>query len=136
MVQFDKQFSGSFFRIMGNHKEEFFDSFYEQFMNSSDEIKEKFINTDMVKQKKMLEKSIYSILDFFLQNIISDEMERIAAMHNKKALDIKPHLYDIWVDCLIDTARKYDPEFNEDIELAWRMVISNGVTYMKFKYDK
>ena len=29
----------------------------------------------------------------------------------------------------------FDPKFNEEIELAWRVVLAPGIEYMKYKYD-
>ncbi len=32
--------------------------------------------------------------------------------------------------------RRYDPEFDEDVELAWRLKMAPGIDYMSFQYDK
>jgi hypothetical protein len=42
----------------------------------------------------------------------------------------------MWLESLIKTVADYDPEFDLDVELSWRVVLSSGITYMKFKYDK
>lgn len=51
-------------------------------------------------------------------------------------LDIAPRLYDLWLETLIDTARDFDEQFDEEVELAWRLVLTPGIVYMKFYYDR
>ena len=117
-------------------KKSFFDSFYEKFIQSSPIVKEHFKNTDMLHQKQMLKKSFYSLLVFYASNHADDYLEKTALVHSKHKHNISPELYDLWLENLIDTVKEYDPRFNEEIELAWRLVLSAGITYMKFKYDK
>lgn len=52
-----------------------------------------------------------------------------------RQFNIKPYLYHLWFECLIDTVREFDPLFSDDVELAWRLTLSSGITYMKFGYD-
>ena len=46
-----------------------------------------------------------------------------------------PELYEAWLDSLIATARESDPDFDDELELAWRVVLAPGIAYMKFRYD-
>ncbi len=50
-------------------------------------------------------------------------------------LDIRPGLYDLWTECLIETARQHDPAFSDELERAWREVLAFGVRYMLDHYD-
>ena len=115
---------------------DFFEAFSARFLSSSAEIAERFANTDMQHQKKMLRKSFYSLFAFYASGQGEDYIRRIAESHNRAHLDIRPEFYDIWLECLIATVDEYDEEFCEDTELAWRLVMTPGITYMKFKYDK
>ena len=67
---------------------------------------------------------------------VPDYLEKIAQKHSQSAHDIPPQLYDLWLDTLVKTVKEFDPDFNEEVELSWRLVLSSGITYMKFKYDK
>lgn len=51
-----------------------------------------------------------------------------------RKLDIHPELYDLWLECLIETVAEFDDGFRDEVELAWRLVLSPGIVYMKFKY--
>ena len=48
---------------------------------------------------------------------------------------IAPELYEEWLESLIQTVREFDLEFTDEVELSWRVVLSPGITYMKFRYD-
>lgn len=113
----------------------FFESFYHRFLAASPLVRHKFRHTDMVKQRTMLKKSFYSLLTFYASGSVDNVLERIAANHSRKGLDVPPFLYDLWLESLMDTVKRYDPLFDDDVELAWRLVLSPGITYMKFKYD-
>jgi len=136
-MSYEKQFDKSYERVKKIVKNDrcFFDAFYDRFIQSSPEVAEQFKHTDMQKQKKVLEKSFYSLLIFYATNNANDYLDEIANQHSKSALDINPALYDLWLESLIETVKEYDDCFTPETELSWRLVLSVGITYMKFKYD-
>jgi hemoglobin-like flavoprotein len=138
LTGFDALFDGSYERVktIKKNNKSFFDAFYDNFMNSSDEIKRHFRNTDMQKQKKMLEKSFYSLFIFYATNNANDYLNNIAVRHSKSHTNVSPELYEVWLDSLMKTVKEYDPHYNHDVELSWRVVLAPGIAYMKFKYDK
>jgi len=135
---FEEIFDASYKRILSDPKNgvSFFDAFYIQFLGSNKEVAERFSNTDMATQQGMLKKSFYSLFAFYASGQADDAIRNIAEKHNHKNLNIKPEFYDQWLECLIKTISQYDEQFCDDIELAWRLVMTPGITYMKFKYDK
>ncbi len=136
-MNFEQIYDQSYHRVIETQggNPEFFDLFYKKFLSSSPEIYEKFRNTDMQKQKKMLKKSFYNLLIFYGSNQADDYIEKIAISHNQSHLNIRPELYDLWLNILMETLSECDPEYSSDVELAWRLVLTPGITYMKFKYD-
>ena len=138
LTGFDSYFDQSYERVkhIKKNTKTFFDAFYDNFSSASPEVARHFQNSDMQKQKKMLEKSFYSLFIFYATNNANDYLKKIAEHHSKASNNIPPDLYDMWLESLIKTVAEYDPEFNLDVELAWRVVLSSGITYMKFKYDK
>lgn len=125
-------------RIMESEsrRAEFLEAFYEGFISKSDEIAARFVHTDMERQKEMLHQSIRHMVDFSVKRQANEELRRIAERHSASQVDIAPHLYDVWLDSLVETAHVFDPGFTEEVELAWRIVLAPGIAYMKFKYDK
>lgn len=137
-MNFEDVFDASHKRILSKQVSDkpFFEAFYDRFLCEGDEIKKRFVNTDMAGQQRMLKKSFYNLFAFYASGHVDDYMHLIAERHNRKHLDIRPEFYDRWLECLIETVNKYDEEFTDDVELAWRLVMTPGITYMKFKYDK
>ena len=43
-------------------------------------------------------------------------------------------VYDAWLDCLVEAARRHDPQFTPDVEEAWRQTLSIGIEDMRSKY--
>jgi nitrogen regulatory protein P-II 2 len=126
----------SYWRITGVQIDNkgFFDSFYDHFMVSSAEIRAKFKNTDMVFQKFVLWQSFDTMMNFHMEKN-SESIEELAIAHSKKAKDIPPFMYDLWLDSLIATVRLFDAKCTSEIEEAWRKVLSAGITFMISKYD-
>jgi hypothetical protein len=59
----------------------------------------------------------------------------VAMRHSSKERDIAPELYEEWLESLVETVREFDLEFTDEVELSWRVVLSPGIAYMKFRHD-
>ncbi len=138
MLDFDGIFTESYERLLDLDEtgEIFFSKFYENFTSASPDVRKKFQNTDMQKQKIVLRESLFNMQDFFVNKQATDYMRRIADIHSKKDKDISPQLYDLWLESLVATVRELDPEYDRDVGLAWKMVMSMGIAYMKDIYDR
>ncbi len=136
-MDFERIFDESYERVLKIHHNDqsFFETFYKAFVAADERVAAHFTHTDMEKQQRMLEKSFYRLVVFYATNYADDYLEQVAMRHSKVALNVIPELYDIWLDVLIETVAEYDPHYNDNVELAWRLVLSTGITYMKFKYD-
>ena len=114
----------------------FLERFYALFVSSSDEVRHKFRQTDFQKQRRLLQASFYMMM---LQADGKPEgavhFERIADLHSQRHLDIPPHLYDLWLDCLLQAVRAYDPEWMPETESLWRRMMAHGIAFMKARYQ-
>ena len=112
----------------------FLESFYERFVGSSEEVREKFRGTDMKRQVRVLEDSLYVVANAVQgeeNSLARGALPALAARHGRQGLDIHPGLYDLWIECLVETARAYDPQFPPDVEAAWRETLAFGADYMR-----
>jgi hemoglobin-like flavoprotein len=50
--------------------------------------------------------------------------------HDQRHLDVPPHLYVIWLECLLTTIREFDPKIDSAIEDAWRHVMQQRINLM------
>lgn len=138
MGYFETKFDESYKRIMPDEKARlsFFDLFYKNFFNSSPEIPSYFKNTDMERQKKIIIKAFYALFSFYASEHAEDILEKIAVSHNSAHMNIEPRLYDLWLEAFIRTVKSSDAQCDNDTELSWRLVLTPGIVYIKFKYDK
>ena len=117
----------SFYRCRRN--EGFIDTFYDLFLSKSTEIARKFEKTDFKLQKLMLRQSLLEMLCFDRGIPGShEEIERLGRSH--KELEIAPHMYSMWLDSLCEAVRRHDPEYTEDLELAWRRAMLKSIQKM------
>lgn len=118
--------------VAGNH---FYDRFYERFVNASPEVAEAFQHTDMAHQKGMLKRSLLYSVGFIVNPDERAFIERIARSHDRYHHNIAPHLYDLWLECMIANVREFDPGFSDDVDLSWRLAMAPCISLMKFRYD-
>ena len=127
-------FDASYERLFGSkvgaaeQSEPFFTTFYGHFLRHPD-ISELFLETDMKRQVSMLRRSFYYVAAFYVSTEPSAELERIGQLHHR--LGIKPDLYDVWLDALVETVRELDSQCDLATELAWRWALTPGITYLK-----
>ena len=61
-------------------------------------------------------------------------LERLAKLHSRAELDIKPELYDLWLDRLVQAVKEFDPMFDAETGAAWRRMLAPGIEFMKSRY--
>jgi hemoglobin-like flavoprotein len=115
----------------------FLQDFYDRFVGSSDEVREKFQKTDFATQKRALGDSLFSLAVALQGNessITWRELKRVARRHGRTDQDIRPELYDLWLECLMASAAAHDPDYSPQVESAWRSALGEGVAFMRSHY--
>jgi hemoglobin-like flavoprotein len=116
---------------------DFLHRFYDRFTESSEEVRAKFRKTEFPRQARVLADSLY-VLAVAAQGseegLAWRELDRLAERHDRAHLDIRPELYDVWLECLIATVRDFDPEINPEIEAAWRQTLTVGIEHMRSRH--
>lgn len=113
----------------------FLDRFYQLFLASSEEVREKFSKTKFDRQKEALRASLYVMMTAHDWCVECDShLEEIAERHSRRDLDIRPALYDLWLSCLLQAARESDPYWDAEVESAWRKVLQPGIDFMTSRY--
>lgn len=119
-------------------EDKFFESFYENFLSHSEEIKSLFRNTDWTHQILLIKKALHSAILFAENNknsIAMRHMEAIAYTHSRSFMDIKPEYYPIWLEAMMQTIESFDPYFSPELNKAWREVLGFTINFMVSKYD-
>jgi hemoglobin-like flavoprotein len=114
---------------------DFLEQFYERFIASSPDVRDKFVHTDLYRQRRMLRRS----LELMARATAGDpeglrELHDRAETHRRSKLDIAPPLYDLWLDALVSTAGESDPEWTPAIEDAWREILGIAIRHMTRRY--
>jgi hemoglobin-like flavoprotein len=115
----------------------FFDKFYDRFLASSPEVKQKFANTDFAKQKMLINKGVNMMIMYATgDNVIANNViMRLRETHNVDNLDIAPRLYQLWKKALMETISECDSEQTDDILSAWDEVLSLGIDHISAGYN-
>jgi hemoglobin-like flavoprotein len=109
----------------------FLAAFYEQFFADCPGARELFAHTDLAKQTRLLQHAIGLLIAFPKQPSEGPRLlARLAEKHGTSELNIEPGSYAIFLDCLIDTVSRHDPQFNPRLGAAWRETLAPGVNYM------
>jgi hemoglobin-like flavoprotein len=114
---------------------EFFASFYDQFFAACPIAKPMFARTDFQRQHKLLRHAIGLLFTYARHPEAGpDLLARVAERHSRADLEVDPALYPIFLDSLIETARRFDPEFTDATAAAWRQATAKGIAYMQSRY--
>jgi len=125
-------FRMSLYRCLGGSH--FMKSFYDRFVGSSEEVRERFEGVDMDRQYKMLADSLYVLamaVEDGPEKMAGGALAGIAARHGRQGLGIPPALFDLWLAALLETVAEHDPEFSPEIERVWRETLGAGIEYMR-----
>ena len=116
----------------------FLDRFYEQFLSSSPKVREKFVGTDFVRQKRMLQASLQLLLVAAQDDgkRPTPYLDEVAARHGATQMAIGAELYDLWLDSLLATVRETDPAWSPGVEHAWESVMTVGIAYLVTRYNR
>jgi hemoglobin-like flavoprotein len=116
----------------------FFQRFYELFLASSPEVREKFRTTDIGKHRRKLQRSLYILVEHVTYGGAESRryLEDLAEDHSKRGRDIPPHLYDVWLECLLRALQESDELYSEEVGAAWRSIVGAGIVLLKSRYDR
>ncbi|WP_299767882.1 globin domain-containing protein [uncultured Pseudoteredinibacter sp.] len=116
-------------------QDEFVPSFYRRFMSASPDIERRFRYTSFEKQNRMLLRSLQ-----LSAHAIDGDPEALAELklrsetHDRHHLNIKPELYNLWLDSLVLSAAEFDEHWSAEVDEAWRTVLGFVIRRMISSY--
>ncbi len=129
-MNFEKIFYNSYQRNVIDKSDLFFPLFYKNFIASSTLVREAFKSTNMERQKDMLEDSLRHLVDFASSKESSAFLQSLAIVH-KKVNNIDNQMYDLWLNSILATIQEIDPDYDRNEMLAWKIMLSPGIEFMK-----
>ena len=112
----------------------FFEAFYTRLLASDPAIPPMFARTDFVRQRKVLQHSLGLLLAYGRPGN-GKILDRMAVRHGRGDLNIAPRFYPLFAESVVATVRDFDPQFNRDIEEAWRRSMAPGLDYLASLYQ-
>ncbi len=135
-MDLEQVYQQSYQRILDYEQRQgdFFALFYRNFMDSSNQVAEKFRHTQMETQITLLKNFLVHLQAFHKHGKASDQLQQVARSHSAKILDIPHPLYDLWLAALLKTLKQCDCKYSNDVANAWTLVLTPGINYMKQHY--
>ena len=111
--------------------EDFIPAFYDRFLSASEDIRTMFRHTDFDHQNRMLLRSLRLAGEAVAghPDALREIRER-AETHDRHHLNIEPRLYELWRSALIETSRRFDEQWDDDIEKAWHTILGHVISHM------
>ena len=107
---------------------DFAEEFYTIFLDASDEIAPLFAQTEFVKQRKLLRGTVYILVTRDVADPqVRATLDRIGHSHSRAQLNIRPALYELWLDSVCATVKRMDPDWTPAIEAGWRNQLRPGI---------
>lgn len=110
--------------------ERFIRVFYDIFLDSSEEIRALFAQTDFALQRRSLRASLYVMVAASARGQAElSTLSELAERH--RALRIKPHHYELWMQSLLSAVEQCSERFDAEVARVWRDAFRSGINYMK-----
>lgn len=114
---------------------DFFAYLYEQLLASDPRIPPMFAKTEFPKQHRLLQHGL-GLLLIYARRADDELLERIAARHSSRGLNVEPGMYEHFVDSLLAAVRNADPQCNGAVEEAWREALRPGLAFMAARHGR
>ena len=111
----------------------FFEDFYAIFMSKSPDILNMFAETDMDAQRALLRSGILWLV-MHARGMPDTKIRALGESHSKKNMDVKPMYYSLWLDALMETLSRHDPEFTPELEQTWRRTLQPSIDMIAGMY--
>jgi len=114
---------------------DFIEIFYEIFMAADAEIRQMFANTEFQRQKKLLRKALLSAVTFAAGGEVARQrLTLIRESHNRAHMNVRPELYPLWVNSLVQAVARCDPDYGPRLDQEWRVVLQPAVDFISSGY--
>ena len=113
---------------------DFFAHLYERLLASDPVIPPMFARTEFPRQHRLLQHGI-GLLLIYAKRPEVELLDRIAARHSSRGLDVHPRLHPHFVSSLIAAVRHCDPACTPEVEGAWREAVRPGLEFMASRYE-
>ncbi len=91
--------------------------------------------TRIEKQRKLLRATVYIMVTRSVDDVQAREtLESIGHSHGRTQLNIRPELYEVWLDSVCQTVKQMDPDWTSEVEREWRDRLRAGIDLITSLY--
>lgn len=113
----------------------FAEIFYNLFLDSSPEVPPFFAETDFDEQRQVLRDSVRMMVSHDVSEPrMRDMLDQLGRAHNRDQYNVQPRLYELWLDCICETASMLDPRWEPELERKWRVRLRPGLQIIMAAY--
>ena len=114
---------------------DFAETFYRNFFASSPEVPEHFKDTDFRRQRTVLRDSVQMMVTHDVADVeMRQLLEDLGTTHSRHGRNIRPELYESWLDSVCATAAQLDPQWSNQLEREWRVCLRAGMQIIMAAY--
>lgn len=111
----------------------FYEDFYNNFMKKSPDIRAMFVNTNMDAQRALLRGGIMWLV-MHARGMSDSKIRALGESHSRGKLNVNPAFYSMWLDALMETLARHDPEFTPALEQSWRSALRPAIEQIQSMY--
>ncbi|HAA23027.1 MAG TPA: hypothetical protein DCR93_06545 [Cytophagales bacterium] len=109
-------------------KSDFFEVFYDTFLESHPDIKQYFMGVEMENQRKLLRHGLNQMVMHADNNFAGTHgLQRIRSTHAPGRLGIPHHLYSHWKASFFAAIKQVDPDYTPQIIAAWENMLDLSI---------
>ena len=112
----------------------FFEDFYNTLLGKSPDVRALFANTDMASLRALVRGGVLWLI-MHARGMPDTKIRMLGESHSKKRMNINPIYYSLWLDSLIETLYKHDPEFSRELEECWRDTLRPSIDIISSMYN-
>ncbi len=109
--------------------------FYRTLLGADPRIKVMFENTNFERQRDLFLHGLLVLIEYANGQVLGEvAIERLGELHSRRKMNVPPDLYPIWVNCLVETLARLDPQFSPTLDRQWRETLQKGIDIMTRVY--
>ena len=114
---------------------EFGERFYEKFLAASPEVAAHFAESDLARQRQVLSESVRLLVESDVAEAPTRAMlERLGQTHSRGQRNVRPELYELWLECICAAAAELDPQWGDELDRKWRVRLRPGMQLVMAAY--
>jgi hemoglobin-like flavoprotein len=108
--------------------ERFFLAFNDNLLNGSPLVAQVFTGTSVTRRQELLKDSLVLMYAKYGEGSSAPQkLQRVGEIHSRTMVNVKPTLYPLWMQALIDALKAFDDKFDANLEADWTIAVRPAI---------